>query len=117
MSDERRRLDRKFLTFFARVTDRRNGKLVGYLVDLTTKGALLVGDTPVEINTVLSLRVDLPEGFPLGEKIDLDVRAVWSRPDTDPDLYRTGLELIHSSPEIDSVLKRILTEYGWPEQG
>ncbi len=53
--NNRRRYDRKLLTFFSSVIDRTNGRLLGYLVDMTTGGALMKGNFPFESELSLSI--------------------------------------------------------------
>lgn len=110
--DDRRSESRKFLSYFSRVVERDSGYLLGYLVDLTTGGALLVGNIYLEPNSPLSLRLDLPEGFTLQEQLDLDVMTVWSRPDQEPELYRTGLRLINVTPSDLLILEKLLDRHG-----
>ena len=112
LTDNRRRINRKYLTFFARITDRHNGRVLGYLVDLTSQGALLVGDLPLVKGEVFSLRMDMPEGFVPGDRMDLDAKAVWSGPDIEPNFYRTGLQLVNLSTQDAGILERFLAEYG-----
>lgn len=109
---DRRKLERKYLTYFSRVVDRNNGRLLGYLVDLTTGGALLVGNTPLKTNEIFHLRIDLPEGFSSQEQLDIDVEAVWCHPDVDPEFYRTGLKLLQPQPADLLVLERLLSNLG-----
>jgi len=110
--DDRRRESRKFLTYFSRVIDRDSGYMLGYLVDLTTGGALLVGNIFLQPNSALRLRLDLPDGLTSQEQLDLDVRAVWSRPDTDPEFFRTGLQLTNIQPLDLMILERLLNLHG-----
>lgn len=110
--DERRKIDRRYLTFFSRVVDRNNGRLLGYLADLTTGGALLIGDIPLKIGEVFQLRVDLPEKFATQEQLDIEAKAVWSQPDIDPEFYKTGLQLVNISPKDLILLERVLSNFG-----
>ena len=48
MGDERRKLERKFLVVYSRVFDRKTGKVIGYLSDLTVKGAMVIGEHHLE---------------------------------------------------------------------
>jgi hypothetical protein len=109
--DERRRENRKFLNYFSRVIDRESGTVLGYLVDLTTGGALLVGNYPLGPNTPLQLRIDLPEGRFDQEHLDLEVIAVWCHPDGDPELYRTGLRLVNPAPRDLLILTRLMSTH------
>jgi len=113
--DDRRRQERKYLTFFSRVLDRDNGLLLGYLVDMTTGGALMIGSVPLKVNSEFHLRIDLPDHFAPQEQLDIDVKAVWSMPDTDPELYRTGLKLGKVDPMDLLTLEKLLSNYGMHE--
>jgi hypothetical protein len=110
--EERRRETRKFLTYFSRVLDRNSGILLGYLIDMTTGGALLIGNVRLEPNTYLNLRLDLPEDFYPQQELEMDARAVWCRPDSDPELYRTGLQLVNVKPKDLVILQRLLSLHG-----
>ena len=110
--DDRRKESRKFLTYFSRVMDRKTGIMLGYLVDLTTGGALLIGNVSLKPESVLQLRLDLPEGFATQEQLDMEARAVWSRPDTDPEFFRTGLQLVKIKPGDLVILERLLSLHG-----
>jgi hypothetical protein len=107
--EERRSESRKFLTYFSRVIDRDTGIMLGYLVDLTTGGALLIGNVSLKPDSVLHLRLDLPEDFFPKEQLDIEARAVWSRPDSDPEFYRTGLQLFNVKPTDLNTLERLLS--------
>jgi hypothetical protein len=113
---DRRKQDRKYLTFFSRVTDRVTGRMIGYLVDLTTGGALLIGDIALEKNKILHLQIDLPLELAEIETLDLEVRTVWSQPDPDPELFRTGLQLLDVTPENLAILEKLLSNYSSNER-
>ena len=110
--EERRRLDRKLLNYFSRVIDKENDRLLGYLVDLTTDGALMVGEAPLQTGSIVRLRIDLPESFPDEQELEFRAKAVWSGPDPDAGLYRTGLQLIETEPDDLVILERLIAEYG-----
>jgi len=110
--DERRKQNRRILTFFSRVIDRRSERLVGYLVDMTTDGALIVGNLPLKVNNSFQLQIDLPESYGDQPLLDIEARVIWCAPDEDPDLYRAGLQLINIKIADQAVLERLLKEYG-----
>ena len=41
--------------------DRKSGKVIGYLSDLTVKGAMVIGEHHLEQGDNYQLRIDLPE--------------------------------------------------------
>jgi hypothetical protein len=109
---EKRREERKFLTYFSRVIDRNNGRMLGYLVDLTTGGAQLVGNIPLKLQNIFLLRIDLPEGFASIAYLDMEAKAVWSQPDVDPEFFRTGLQMMSVSDDQAETLRHLLDQYG-----
>jgi hypothetical protein len=110
--DDRRRHNRRYLTYFSQVSDIETGTLLGYLVDLTTGGALMIGNYPLDINVVYHLRVELPDGFDNNNEMEVEAKAVWSQPDVDPEFYRIGLQLIKITPKDLMLLEKLLITYG-----
>lgn len=110
--NERRKEVRKYLTHFARVLDRDTGYPLGYLVDLTTGGALLVGPLPLRVNHIFNLSIDLPEGVFDSSQLELKARAVWNLPDSEEGYYRTGLQLVDLQARDLLILERLLSDFG-----
>jgi hypothetical protein len=110
--EERRRFDRAVLKYFSQVVDRTNGVVLGYLVDMTTGGALLIGDFPLKVNDIFKLRLDLPENFADKDHLDFEAKAVWTRPDPFSDYHRTGLKLLDINPLDLFILERMIVDYG-----
>jgi hypothetical protein len=109
--EERRKFSRKYLSYFSRVMDPNTDRLLGYLVDLTTSGALMIGNISLRLGSVLPMRIDLPEDFSPEEHLDLIVKVVWIQPDEDPELFKTGLQMVEIQPSGLNVLERLLNNY------
>lgn len=110
---DRRQIDRKYLTYFSRVTNRGNGRLIGYLADLTTGGAMLIADTPIDVGTILRLRMDLPDGYSGRGHLDFNAKVVWNRPDQDPAFHKVGLQLVDIPYQDLAIIERVLNDYGF----
>jgi hypothetical protein len=108
---ERRVEPRKIVTYFSRVIDRTNGQLLGYLANITTGGFMLIGNVPLKTDSVFQLRIDLPDIYGENEQLDCDAKAVWRRPDDDPELFRVGLRLQEINPKILLILERLVSDY------
>ncbi len=91
--------------------DPNSDRLLGYLVDLTTGGALMIGNLSLKPGMVLPIRIDLPEDFAPQEHLDLITKVVWILPDVDPELYRTGLQMVEIQPSDLVVLEQLLNNY------
>ncbi len=62
MSDRRRELRKKVMAFTP-VRDAKGG-LLGYLGDLNMLGLQLISEKPLEVNTQMTLSIDLPGDLP-----------------------------------------------------
>ena len=109
--EERRKSARKYLSYFSRVMDPNTERLLGYLVDLTTGGALMIGNISLSPGEVIPMRIDLPEEFAPQDQLNLTTKVVWVVPDIDPELYRTGLQMVEIKPSDLEVLEQLLTDY------
>lgn len=109
---ERRTLDRKYLMVYSRVFDRSTGKILGYLSDLSPKGAMIISDDPLSENSKISLRFDLPDP-PLfsTDHLNLDARVAWCKPDIDPSFYNIGFEFFEISETDKSIIEEMIVAY------
>ena len=112
MSDRRKEPRRKLMAFTP-VFDLRPRVLLGYLGDLTLRGALVIGAKLVTINkeTILEIifRSDLPgmTVFP----VTIPARIAWCRPDEDPQYFNIGIEFIELTEEHRLLFQQILDRY------
>ncbi len=109
---ERRTLDRKYLMVYSRVFDRATGKILGYLSDLSPKGAMIISDDPISENAKLSLRFDLPDP-PLfsTDHLNLEARVAWCKPDIDPSFYNLGFEFLEISEQEKAIVEEMIVAY------
>ncbi|GAB4488507.1 MAG: hypothetical protein Fur0016_14290 [Anaerolineales bacterium] len=109
---ERRTLDRKYLMVYSRVFDRATGKILGYLSDLSPKGAMIISDDPIGENAKLSLRFDLPDP-PLfsTDHLNLEARVAWCKPDIDPSFYNIGFEFLKINEQETAIIEEMIEAY------
>jgi hypothetical protein len=109
---ERRKLERKYLAIYSRVFDRLSGRVLGYLADLSQKGAMIISDDPMPENTNISLRFDLPDP-PLfsTDHLNLDARLAWCRPDIDPAFYNIGFEFLSVDERESHIIEEMVEAY------
>ena len=109
---ERRKIPRRYIMFYSRIFDRKTGKLVGYLSDITREGAMIISDEPIEAENNYIFRMDLPDYVFGRGYLNLDVHCVWSRPDVNPDFYLAGFRLMEIEEVDGKVIDQINKEYG-----
>lgn len=109
---ERRTLDRKYLMVYSRVFDRATGRILGYLSDLSPKGAMIISDDPIGENAKLSLRFDLPDP-PLfsTDHLNLEARVAWCKPDIDPSFYNIGFEFLEINEQEKMIIEEMIEAY------
>ncbi len=109
---ERRNLDRKYLMVYSRVFDRATGRILGYLSDLSPKGAMIISDDPIGENAKLSLRFDLPDP-PLfsTDHLNLEARVAWCKPDIDPSFYNIGFEFLEINEQEKMIIEEMIEAY------
>ena len=111
MTEDRRKLQRKYLTFFGRIFDRYNGQYIGNVADITVEGAMVISDHPIPTEKTFQLRLDLPEHIFGIDHLDLEGHSIWCQPDIDPEFYNTGFQLLNNSPEAIKIIEQINQEY------
>ena len=108
---ERRRLKRRYLAFFTRVYDRNSGQMLGHLDNVSTEGAMIIGQFPIQSGQTFRLRMDLSEYIFGKAHLDFDAISAWCQPDLDPTFYNTGLKFIDIAPDDMEIIEKIMTEY------
>lgn len=103
---------RKALTYTPVYDDNRANLLLGYLGDLTLKGALLISEEPLPVNQFLSLAIEfrrVPDKP--GGRVLIPARVVWCQLEDHKTYYNVGLEFQtmpeHNRKTLESALTQI----------
>ena len=109
---DRRKEARKVVMAFTLVYE--NGKILGYLRDLTLKGAQVNGEKTLEVDTHTSLSIELPDELPGVTMKRLTVPARVARCVREKDSatsYEIGFEFSTLQPEQVDVIEKLLERY------
>ncbi len=87
--------------------------LLGYLGDLTLKGALVIGTKPVALNKELKLGIEFPSDLSDIETlyVELPARVVRCKQDEGPQNYSIGLEFAEVTLDQAELFQLILARY------
>ena len=114
---ERRKLPRKDLMSYSQVFDLYQGKLIGYLGDLTLLGAMVIGDEPLKVDEKLTISIQLPELPKLNAtRLALPVRVVRCHQDVSPEYFNIGLEFDLVTDEQKNIIEAVLENYEFRRQ-
>lgn len=110
---ERRKETRKKLMAFTPVYDLHPRMLLGYLGDLTLRGALVVGDTLITINKETELEIQFPNDLPEFPRLHVQIpaRIAWCRLEQGSQDYHIGIEFTEVTPELTELIQHILERY------
>ena len=114
---DRRRQPRKDLMSYSQVHNLRDGKLIGYLGDLTLLGAMVISDQFVDENTDLHISIELPE-IPNAHDTSMiiSVRVAYCHQDISPDYYNLGLEFNSITEKQMSLIQSVMENYEFRRQ-
>ncbi|MGZ9225623.1 MAG: PilZ domain-containing protein [Anaerolineales bacterium] len=109
---ERRKQPRKNLMSYSQVFDLYDGRLIGYLGDLNLLGAMVIGNQPMEINSELSISIQLPELPNIStSRMALPVRVAWYHKDISPEFLNIGLDFQLVTDEQKNIIEAVMENY------
>ncbi len=111
---ERRKTRRRHLLYYGRIYDERMYEQLGYLVDITETGMMMLSEKPFAVNESRKVRIEITDDVSSDKSyLTLSVRSIWCEPDIDPDHYNAGFEILEPSAEDIKVIKKIIEYYGF----
>lgn len=114
---DRRKLPRKDLMSYSQVFDLMQGKLIGYLGDLTLIGAMVIGDELLKVEDKLTISIQLPELPRISAtRLAVPVRVVWCHQDLSPEYLNIGLEFEIVTDEQKKIIEAVLENYEFRRQ-
>ena len=98
---------------FTPVYDVRRKAMLGYMGDLTQKGALLVSETPIEVGREFSLAaefLDTPD-TPPSARMTASARVAWCKLEEHRTYYNVGLEFVDITEKNKKTIEAILEKH------
>lgn len=108
--ENKRTVARRHLIYYLRVFNHHTGDLIGNLVDISTKGIMVVSEKVIEPNTRYRLRMVLPDTVDGSKEVDFDAESRWCRNDANQAFYDTGFELLDPSMEFLDAVDRLVED-------
>jgi len=111
--EERRKQKRKDLLFYSRVYEEQKGKMLGNLLNITSQGAMLLTEKPIEPGEEFTLLIELPEGLSTKTRLRVQATSLWHQPDINPEFCDVGFHFLHIDPEDLPIISKLIEEYGF----
>jgi hypothetical protein len=112
---ERRKLKRRHLIFYLRVFNNETEELIGYVVDITPKGIMVISDKAMAINKTYLFRMDLPTEIGESRHLHFKVKSAWCSNDVNNDFWDTGFQLIDVSPTDIKIIENLIGKFGFQD--
>ncbi len=110
---ERRRAERRGFPHYLPFKNEQTGELVGHLADISLRGFRLESLRPIQNETELPLRIEVPPDIAPIPHMVFTARSRWSLPDRiDPTTYNVGFEIVDMRPEDGRLFGLIFDRYG-----
>lgn len=110
IEDNKRSVPRRHLIYYLRVFDVETNSLLGNLVDISTKGIMVVSDRHVEPGKLYKLRMVLPDTVDGRKEVEFDAESRWCQHDANELFYDTGFELLDPQSEFLDAVDRLVED-------
>ncbi len=110
---ERRKTKRRYLLYYGRVYDETAQKQLGYLVDITENGFMLLSEEPMPIGETMHLKLELTMDINKGPWMNFTAKSLWCEADISPDRYNCGFEIVEIKPKDIKIIRDIIETYSF----
>ena len=110
---ERRKMNRRKISYYLPVMDSATKQVIGHLMNLSPTGLTMDSQVPIPPKLKFSLHMDLMEEIAGQASVEFEATSVWCLPDSiQPFLYNAGFRIIDISPADLEVIIQIAEKYG-----
>ncbi|SRR5258708_6168625 len=111
--NERRKTKRRHLLYYGRVYDETAQEFLGYLVDITENGFMLLSEKPFPVDVTRRFKVEITEDVDPHPYINFSAKSLWCEADIDPNHWDTGFEILEIKPADRQIIQKIVEYYGF----
>lgn len=111
--EEMRRVERRHLVFYLRVFDGMSTRVLGHIVDISSKGVMLLSDAPIPVSETYRLRMRLPSQIVNKEELIFNATSRWCKQDINPDFFITGFEIYDMDEELSRYILCLIDDFSF----
>jgi len=114
---ERRKLERRSISYYMRIIDAGANQMIGHLADITVKGLKMDSQKPLPVEKKYRLRLNTTADVADKDFIEFAAQTRWCQIDPlEPGLYDIGFEIVKIAPHDAEIVQRIVDKYGAREK-
>jgi PilZ domain len=109
---ERRKLDRRSISYYLRIIDVDANQMIGHLADISLQGLKMDSQKPLPVNKEYRLRLNTTADVADKDFIEFAARSKWCQLDAlEPGLYDIGFEIVKIDPHDAEIVQHITDKY------
>ena len=113
MVEYKRKIKRKNLIYYLKVMEMVSGQLIGNMIDITTKGMLLICKKSIEVGTEVKYQIILPERIKGNDTIEVSAECVHCTVSKNRQFFDIGFRFTHLDQNFVPIIKILMEEYGF----
>ena len=102
---------RRYCKVYLQTSDNMTGKFIGHLVNLTTRGLMLISEEPLDTGLLYNLKIDFPTEVAGVKNVVVEATGRWCKEDANPGFYNTGFELENTSSENIQLIESVIDTF------
>jgi hypothetical protein len=110
---DNRQVERKYLVFYLRVFDCLNAKVLGHVVNISSKGLMMLSDEAIPLSKEYQLRMQLPTEVSDHGEIIFNAVSCWCKKDRNPDFYVAGFKIHNLDEEGKEDILRLIEDFSF----
>lgn len=109
---ERRKVDRRSISYYLRIIDAGAKEMIGHLADITLEGLRMDSQKTLPVEKEYRLRINTTEDVADKDFIEFTACTRWCQPDPlEPGLFEIGFEILKISPHDAEIVRHIMEKY------
>ena len=113
MSAERRQIKRRHLIYYLMVVDAETDQKIGFLVDITTSGIMMMTDAPVAIGSVREMKMFVRSELSSCDSLQFRAECRWCEKSPNGVSYDAGFRLLDVPADMFQDIEQIIAEIGF----
>lgn len=100
---------------YFRIFDEENEEFLGYLMDISPNGAMVLSKCSIEKDRQFKLRVEMPAEIARTDDLNLTCKSIWCEKDVNPQYFRVGFVFVETPPQLTDIMENLVGETQRPK--
>jgi hypothetical protein len=110
---EKRKHKRVKLIYYLEIYDNANDKHLGYLVDITPEGLMMISEEEISSGKDFYLKMILPESAYGKKAISFKANSRWAKKDVNPAFYASGYQIVDIGPVESETITSLIENFAF----